>query len=85
MIPGTFASGALVELDPPHRLVPTWGWEAKSDGETYDVPPASSTVEFVLEPDGEGTRGSRWPIAAYPPRSRSSTMGTDGTASSRGS
>ena len=27
-----------------------------ADGEAYDVPPGSSTIEIVLEPDGDGTR-----------------------------
>jgi uncharacterized protein YndB with AHSA1/START domain len=42
--------GEFVELDPPHRVVFTWGWEG-SDA----VPPGSSTVEVTLTPDGEGT------------------------------
>ena len=56
VIPDTVASGAFVEVDPPHRLVFTWGWEPRPDGETYDVPPGSSTIEILLEPEGSGTR-----------------------------
>ena len=56
VVPGTIARGSFVELDPPHRVVFTWGWEAMADGEAYDVPPGSSTIEIVLEPAGDGTR-----------------------------
>ena len=55
VIPDTIASGAFVEVVPPHRLVFTWGWEP-GDGETYDVPPGSSTIEIRLVPEGTGTR-----------------------------
>jgi len=44
------ARGEYVELDPPRRVVISWGWEGGGD-----VPPGSSTVEFDLEPDGDGT------------------------------
>ena len=44
------AAGEYRELDPPHRLVMTWGWE---NNET--VPPGSTTVEITLRPDGPGT------------------------------
>lgn len=56
VIPGHTASGAVVELDPPRRLVFTWGWEPGADGAAATVPPGSSTVEIELEPDGDGTR-----------------------------
>jgi uncharacterized protein YndB with AHSA1/START domain len=56
VVPDTVASGSFVEVDPPHRLVFTWGWEPRPDGETYDVPPGSSTIEIRLEPEGSGTR-----------------------------
>jgi uncharacterized protein YndB with AHSA1/START domain len=46
------ARGEYVEVDPPSRLVFTFGWE---DQETA-VPPGSSTVEITLTPDGEGTK-----------------------------
>lgn len=45
-----FALGEFREVDPPHRVVMTWGWEA-SDA----VPPGSTTVEITLTPDGDGT------------------------------
>jgi uncharacterized protein YndB with AHSA1/START domain len=52
VIPGHIARGEYVELDPPHRLVFTWGWEAEDNA----VPAGSSTITFELESDGEGTR-----------------------------
>lgn len=44
----TFASGHVVEVDPPWRIVFTWGWE----GADSDVPPGSSTVEITLTDEG---------------------------------
>jgi uncharacterized protein YndB with AHSA1/START domain len=55
VLPGHTASGEFVELDPPRRLVFTWGWEPEGD-EPGTVPPGSSTIEIELEPSGEGTR-----------------------------
>jgi uncharacterized protein YndB with AHSA1/START domain len=52
VIPGHVAMGEFVELDPPRRLVFTWGWEAGSGSK---VEPGSTTVEIDLEPDGDGT------------------------------
>jgi uncharacterized protein YndB with AHSA1/START domain len=54
VIPSHTARGEFVELDPPHRLVFTWGWEPGKDGEN-PVPPGSSTIEIELVPDGNGT------------------------------
>ena len=45
------ASGQFVEVDPPSRIVLTWGWEAPGDA----TPPGASTVEVDLVPDGDGT------------------------------
>ncbi|HZD22716.1 MAG TPA: SRPBCC domain-containing protein [Acidimicrobiia bacterium] len=47
---GQVALGEFVELDPPHRLTFTWGWEGDDQ-----VPPGSSTVTVTLVPDGDGT------------------------------
>ncbi len=44
------ASGSYLEVDPPNRVVFTWGWEGSTD-----VPPASSTVTITLTPDGDAT------------------------------
>jgi uncharacterized protein YndB with AHSA1/START domain len=48
---GSVAVGEFVAVEPPSRLVFTWGWEDPAD----TTPPGSSTVEVVLEPDGDGT------------------------------
>ena len=45
------AGGEYVELEAPRRAVFTWGWE----GEGPSVELGASTVEVLLEPDGEGT------------------------------
>lgn len=44
------ASGKLEVVDPPHRVVLTWGWEGSKD-----VPPGSTTVEITLEARGRET------------------------------
>ena len=49
--PGNVAAGEFVEIDRPHRLVFTWGWE----GGASPVAPGSTTIELELVPDGEGT------------------------------
>lgn len=46
-----YASGQFTEIDPPRRLVFTWGWEMPDN----PVPPGSSTVEIELVPDGQET------------------------------
>jgi uncharacterized protein YndB with AHSA1/START domain len=43
--------GRFIEVDPPKRLVFTWGWA--EDG--MPLPPGSTTVEITLEPVAEGT------------------------------
>ena len=45
------ARGEYVEIEPPHRVVFTFGWESEGSPE----PPGSTTVEITLVPDGEGT------------------------------
>ncbi|WP_328923805.1 SRPBCC domain-containing protein [Streptomyces sp. NBC_00190] len=45
------AAGHFIEIDPPKRIVFTWGWAEGG----VPVPPGSSTVEIVLEPVDEGT------------------------------
>ena len=44
------AVGEYVEVDAPHRVVFTWGWEGDEQ-----LPPGSSTVTIELISDGEGT------------------------------
>ena len=48
--PAALAVGEYVAIDPPRRVVFTWGWEGDPN-----VPPGSSTVEITLIPDGDGT------------------------------
>ena len=44
------AVGEYVEIDPPRRVVFTWGWEGDEQ-----LPPGSSTVTIELVPDGDAT------------------------------
>jgi uncharacterized protein YndB with AHSA1/START domain len=48
---GVEAAGNFVDIDPPHRLVFTWGW-------THDpaVPPGTTRVVVTLDPEDGGTR-----------------------------
>jgi uncharacterized protein YndB with AHSA1/START domain len=51
------ARGEYVEVDPPHRVVFTWGWEQVDglpDG-MRGLMPGTSTVEVELTPEGDGT------------------------------
>jgi uncharacterized protein YndB with AHSA1/START domain len=50
-INGVPVRGRYLELDPPHRLLISWG-HAGSDR----LPPGSSTVEITLTPTTDGTR-----------------------------
>jgi uncharacterized protein YndB with AHSA1/START domain len=51
VLPENVASGAFVEIDPPHRLVFTWGWEVG----VSSVAPGTTTVEFELVATESGT------------------------------
>ena len=64
VVPGHTAIGSFVELDPTRRLVFTWGWEPKAEGESSTPPPGGSTIEIDLEP-----RGRRHAPAVHAPRS----------------
>jgi len=50
--PGYVVVGTYLEVEPPTRLVYTWGWA--EEGSTV-LPPGSSTVELTLEPAGAAT------------------------------
>jgi uncharacterized protein YndB with AHSA1/START domain len=52
VMPGQFCEGEYVELDPPHRLVLTWGWSDPRLG----LPPGTSRVEVTLAEHAAGTR-----------------------------
>ncbi|MBI3648681.1 MAG: SRPBCC domain-containing protein [Actinobacteria bacterium] len=43
-------AGEYVLVEPPRRVVFTWGWEGDPN-----VPPGSSTVEITLTPEGDET------------------------------
>jgi uncharacterized protein YndB with AHSA1/START domain len=45
------ARGQFVEVEPPRRALFTWGWETGGS----PIAPGASTVEVLLEADGEGT------------------------------
>ena len=47
---GFVSRGEFLELDPPNRVVFSWGWEG-----IEGLLPGQSTVEVTLEPDGDGT------------------------------
>jgi uncharacterized protein YndB with AHSA1/START domain len=53
VIPGNVASGVFVEIDPPRRLVFTWGWDASASSSS--VASGSTTIEFDLVADGDCT------------------------------
>jgi uncharacterized protein YndB with AHSA1/START domain len=59
------ALGQFIEIDPPHRVVFTFGWE----GEAMSIPPGGSRVQIDLIPEDGGTRlrlvHSELPEAAY--------------------
>jgi uncharacterized protein YndB with AHSA1/START domain len=44
------ALGEFREVDPPRRVLMTWGWQGHGL-----VPPGSTMVEITLTPDGQGT------------------------------
>jgi uncharacterized protein YndB with AHSA1/START domain len=51
MNPQAIVRGEYVEIDPPKRVVFTWGWE----GEGMPVPPGASRVAIDLIPQGPAT------------------------------
>ena len=48
---GTPVRGRYLELEPPHRLLISWGYAGSER-----LPPGASTVEVQLTADGDGTR-----------------------------
>ena len=53
VIPGHVAKGEFVEVDRPHRIVYTWGWEQST--QEGAIAPGSTRIEIELVPDGDGT------------------------------
>ncbi|MEU7702785.1 SRPBCC domain-containing protein [Streptomyces sp. NPDC039028] len=52
------AAGRFITVDPPRRIVFSWGWETgavPAPPSSEPVPPGTSTVEITLEPAPEGT------------------------------
>ncbi|TML77054.1 MAG: transcriptional regulator [Actinobacteria bacterium] len=47
---GHIARGSFTEIDPPRKLVYTFGWENHGV-----VPPGATTIEITLEQDGDYT------------------------------
>jgi uncharacterized protein YndB with AHSA1/START domain len=47
---GVLVRGEYLEVDPPHRVVVSWGMAG-----TEDLPPGSSRVEFTLTRTAKGT------------------------------
>ena len=53
---GNRARGEFVEIDPPNRLVYTWGWEPDGDAPSpHGMPPGSTRIEIDLTSVGDGT------------------------------
>jgi uncharacterized protein YndB with AHSA1/START domain len=50
---GNTAVGTFTELEPPRRLVFTFGWEEFAPGEP--LAPGTTSVEVTMSPDGDGT------------------------------
>lgn len=46
----TVAAGEYLEVEPPRRIVLSWGWEGSDE-----IPPGSTRVEILLEDLGQGT------------------------------
>jgi uncharacterized protein YndB with AHSA1/START domain len=65
MSDGFAAAGTFAEVDPPRRLVFTWGWEdddagqhvlhGQSDPDGRALPPGSTRVEVILQAEDGGT------------------------------
>lgn len=56
--PGIRAMGEYIAVEPPHRIVLTWGFESSGPPlprGLAEVPPGSSLVEMDFVPDGDET------------------------------
>lgn len=52
VVPGQVVVGEFVDIDPPHRLAHTWGWEGDAN---TTVPVGSTIVTYELLPTAGGT------------------------------
>ncbi|MGD9752729.1 MAG: SRPBCC domain-containing protein [Acidimicrobiia bacterium] len=52
---GPTMRGQYVTLEPPHRLVFTFGWEPSADDIANEIPPGTTTVEVTLTAVGNAT------------------------------
>lgn len=50
-----YVSGEYLEVEPPKRVVFTWGYDEVPGVRPNPLPPGASTVEVELAPDGEAT------------------------------
>jgi uncharacterized protein YndB with AHSA1/START domain len=57
MAPEVSVRGEYLAVEPPHRLLMTWGWESGIElpSGLQQVPPGSSAVEFRFVEDGDDT------------------------------
>jgi uncharacterized protein YndB with AHSA1/START domain len=57
MAPEVWVRGEFIAVEPPHRLLLTWGWESAIElpSGLKQVRPGSSAVEFRFVEDGDGT------------------------------
>jgi uncharacterized protein YndB with AHSA1/START domain len=52
---GFLVEGTYLEVEPPRRVVFTWGWGGFPDEHGNPLPAGSSTVEVELVPEGNAT------------------------------
>lgn len=69
-INGYLVRGEYIEVEPPHRVVVSWGMEGLED-----LPPGSSRVEFTLTPTRSGTKVSLKHTALPETRSKGHATG----------
>jgi uncharacterized protein YndB with AHSA1/START domain len=56
MLNGVWCEGEYLIVEPPHRLVFSWGWKGdRLPAGFADVPPGTTTVEVTFVQDGDGT------------------------------
>ena len=81
VIPGHVAKGEFVEVDRPHRIVYTWGWEQST--QEGAIAPGSTRIEIELVPDGAAPRSAS--ATTCRPRPLPNRTRAAGTTTSSGS